>query len=497
MKFKHILFIVLYIFFSTSFSFSQSLSKQNHNVNLALRELYSDSDLKNAGIGFYAMDINSGELISSYNGDLSLTPASTQKIITTAAALETFGPAFRFSTKLVYVGKFDSTTHVLNGKLIIKGGGDPTLGSKYFDQTAGQGFFNDWFDALNILGVKTITGEVIGDERIYGYEIVPPTWSWEDMGNYFGAGANGLTIMDNMYTLWYNTSDRPGGETMITKIEPLIPGMTFDNKVKADRVYSDKSYIFGAPYTYHRYINGSLPLGKTDYKVKGSMPDPSFYCAYLLKQKLEENGISTGLPTTFRISPDLQSVDSLPAVTLYETWSPQLIEIIKQTNFRSINLFAEHLFTHARLKSVGFMLDKADPNFMEHFWSSKGIDTKGMAIYDGSGLSKYNTVTARQLASILRYMKKQSKYSDAFTESLPIVGKEGTVSGICKGTAAENNMRAKSGSIKAVRAYAGYVTSKSGRAIAFALIINNYNGSSSETGNKMQALMTALADFNL
>jgi len=98
---------------------------------------------------------------------------------------------------------------------------------------------------------------------------------------------------------------------------------------------------------------------------------------------------------------------------------------------------------------------------------------------------------------ILKYMKKQSKYGEDYYGTLPVVGKDGTVSGICKGTSAENNMRAKSGSIKAVRAYAGYVTTKSGRVVAFSLIINNYNGSSSETGKKMQALMASLADFNL
>jgi len=496
MKSKRLFFLVCIIICYAKAG-SQVLSKQNHNVNIALQELKADSDLKNAGIGFYAIDINSGEVISTYNCDLALTPASTQKLITTATAMEVFGPSFRFSTKLEYVGRYDSTTHVLNGKLIIKGGGDPTLGSKYFNQTSNGTFRDGWIKSLQDMGVQTITGEIIGDERIYGYEIVPPTWSWEDMGNYFGAGANGLSIFDNMYTLWYNTSEKINGETTITKTEPLIPGMTFDNHVKADAINSDKSYIFGAPYTYHRYINGYLPLGQTDYKVKGSMPDPSFYAAYVLKTGIEEIGITLGNATTFRLSPELQSIDSLPHVTLYETLSPQLSDIIKQTNFRSINLFAEHLFTHARLKSAGFDLDKVDRNYIENFWSAKGIDTKGMAIYDGSGLSKYNTVTAKQIAMILKYMKKQSKYSEDYYGTLPVVGKDGTVSGICKGTSAENNMRAKSGSIKAVRAYAGYVTTKSGRVVSFSLIINNYNGSSSETGKRMQALMASLADFNL
>jgi D-alanyl-D-alanine carboxypeptidase/D-alanyl-D-alanine-endopeptidase (penicillin-binding protein 4) len=491
------LFFIIICCFLIGKTDAQVLSKQNHNVNLALQVLKADKDLKNAGIGFYAVDVNTGEVISSYNCDLALTPASTQKLITTATALEVLGPNYKFSTKLEYVGKYDSTTNVLSGKLIIKGGGDPTLGSKYFNQTDNAAFSDAWIKAISDLGVKIIIGEVIGDERMYGYEIVPPTWSWEDMGNYFGAGANGLSVFDNMYTLYYNTSDTINGTTEITKADPVIPGMTFDNHVKADAINSDKSYIFGAPYTNHRYINGYLPKGETDYKIKGSMPDPSYFAAYFIKERLKENGISSGDATTFRLSPDLQSIDSLPHTTIIETISPPLSEIIKQTNYRSINLFAEHLYTHSKLKTNKFNPEGLDKNFPENFWSLKGIDTQGMAIYDGSGLSKYNTVTTKQMVSILKYMKKQSKYSEEFYESLAIVGKDGTVKDICKGTSAENNMRAKSGSIKAVRAYAGYVTSTSGRVIAFSLIINNYNGTSSDTGKKMQTLMSSLADFNL
>ncbi len=495
MKIYLIFTLLLYVTFK-QFS-AQTLSNRDHNVNIALKELKADKDLKNAGIGFYAVDINTGEIISTYNCDLSLTPASTQKLITTATALEVLGPKFKFSTKLEYVGQYDTTGNVLNGSIIINGGGDPTLGSKYFDKTENDYFLDAWIKSISELGVKSITGEIIGDERIYGYEIVPPTWSWEDMGNYFGAGANGLTIFDNMYTLFYNTSEKIGGNTEITKMEPHIPGMTFDNHVKSDAINSDKSYIFGAPYTYHRYINGYLPLEKINYRIKGSMPDPSFFAAYTLYEKIKENGIKSGDVTTFRISNNLQYLDSLKHVVLCETFSPELSEIIKQTNHKSINLFAEHLLTHCRLKSVNFNKDSVDRSYIENFWRTKGIDTKGMAIYDGSGLSKYNTVTTKQLVLILKYMKKQSKYGIQYYESIPVVGKEGTVRSICIGTSAENNMRAKSGSIKSVRAYTGYVTSKSGREIAFSLIINNYNGSSSETGKKMQSLMVSLSDFNL
>lgn len=491
----------LIILFTALFSLlslkGQTLSKQKHSLNIALNALKYDKDMKNAGIGFYVIDINTGEVLSSYNENLSLTPASVQKLITTATALEYLGSEFKFETDLEYTGYIDKQTQILNGNLIIKGGGDPTLGSKYFAVTSTHLFLDVWAESISKLGIKYINGSIIGDARLYGYGIVPPTWSWEDIGNYFGAGPCGLSIYDNFYTLYFNTGNTVGDKTEIVKFEPEIPGMSFDNQVTSDAINSDKSYIFGAPYTYFRYIQGELPLNKTGYKVKGSIPDPAYYAAYEFKKKLKSYGINSGKATTFRLSPELEFLDTVKHVLSYVIKSPALKDIIARTNFRSINLFAEHLFKHSQLKACNFDLSKTDKNFVENFWRIKGVNTSGMQIYDGSGLSKYNTVTAKQIASILLYMKKRSKYSEVFYESIPVVGKNGTVKNICKGSNAVDNMRAKSGSIKSVRAYSGYVTSKSGRKVAYSLIINNYTGSSSNTRRKMEKLMAAIADFNL
>jgi len=490
-------FFIIVLLLSVSILNAQKLSKQKHELNAALRVLRFDKDLKNAGIGFIAIDVNTGEILSSYNSDLALTPASTQKLITTATALEIFGPDYRFETRIEYTGKIDLNTNVLDGDIIIKGGGDPTLGSKYFATTATHSFLGDWSKAVLKKGIKYINGNIIADARIYGYDIVPPTWSWEDMGNYFGAGACGLSVYDNFYTLYFNTGSVVGSKTKIIKIEPKIEGMTFENHVKSDAVHSDRSYIFGAPYTYSRYISGELPLNKKEYKVKGSIPDPAYYTAIEFKKKLKIYNINSGVATSYRKSPNLTKNDTLHHTLIYKTKSPRLIEIIGKTNFRSINLFAEHFYKHSQLKACNFNIEKIDKNFTENFWAKRGVNTGGMNIYDGSGLSKYNTITAKQMAAVLMYMKTKSKYAEDFYNSIPVVGKDGTVRRICRGTSAENNMHAKSGSIKNVRAYAGYVTTKSGREVAFSLLINNYNGSSTNTRKKMEKIMAAIADFNL
>jgi D-alanyl-D-alanine carboxypeptidase/D-alanyl-D-alanine-endopeptidase (penicillin-binding protein 4) len=133
---------------------------------------------------------------------------------------------------------------------------------------------------------------------------------------------------------------------------------------------------------------------------------------------------------------------------------------------------------------------------MENFWKSKGMDVGGMSLNDGSGLSRYNTVTAKQMVFMLKYMKTKSKNFDSFYESMPVAGVNGTVKSLCLNSFAENNMHLKSGSIRYVAAYAGYVKTKSGRETAFFIDMNNYNCTSSEARKKLEKVLIALAEVN-
>ncbi len=479
------------------YSCSQTSSETALYLNSEIKRIKADKELKNAGIGFYAVDMSTGETIGQINKELALSPASTQKLITCATALDVLGANYRFTTKLEYSGRIDTIEKILHGDIMIRGGGDPTLGSKYFKKSSPSQFLHIWADAVKKAGIEKITGRVIADARIYGYDIVPPTWSWEDMGNYFGAGACGLTVYDNFYTLYYKTSSKIGGKTKILKIEPQIPGLIIQNNVTSDNIRSDLSYIFGAPYTYLRYINGRLPRGRSEYKVKGSLPDPAYFTALELEKILKLYNIKTDKPaTTFRMDFEATKKDTIKCKLLHTTYSPKLKDIAEKTNFRSVNLYAEHLLNHIGFKKKGEGRTKPASDYIESFWAARGMNTGGLSVNDGSGLSRYNTVTAKQLVFILKYMKTKSKNTDVFCESIPLVGKEGTVKYMCKGTSAQNNMRAKSGSIRNVRAYAGYVKSKSGREIAFAIMLNNFNCSSSKARKKIEKILVALADYN-
>jgi len=472
------------------------LYKRHHSVNKVLSEIIKDKDFKPAGFGFFAIDSKTGQIISCYNPDKALRPASNQKLISTATVLELYGPDYKFETKLEYTGKIDTVTHILYGDIIIKGGGDPSLGSKYFDETKDKQFLTQWVQAVKNLGIDSVSGAVIADAGIYSRDIVPVSWSWTNMGDYYGAGPCGLSIYDDYYTIYYNTDSAIGDTAKIVKIVPEVPNLIFNNGVVADTVSDDESNILGAPYCNMRYLRGQLPLNKTLFAVEGSLPDPAWFAAYELDRTLKENGIKVkDKPTTIRLlKTDGKQVNG-DKTLITTTYSPPLAKIVEQTNVHSINLFAEHFLDQCGLKLIGRAQTELDAEAVMNFWKEKGMDIQGMALTDGSGLSQYNAVTPRQMVFLLNYMKKNSPYFDVYYHSLPVAGREGTVEGMFAGSAAEANLRAKSGTIDRVKAYTGYVTSRSGREIVFSMMVNNFSCTSREARDKLERLMVALAEL--
>ncbi|MDF1550641.1 MAG: D-alanyl-D-alanine carboxypeptidase/D-alanyl-D-alanine-endopeptidase, partial [Bacteroidales bacterium] len=389
---------------------TKKLNQQDHNVNQAIKTLLVDKDLKNASIGFLAKDVKTGEIIAELNPDLSLMPASTQKLVTTAAALEVLGKNYKFTTHLQYSGDIDTINRVLKGNIYIHGGSDPTLGSKYFDKEKRYSFFNSWITAINKHKIDSVAGFIIGDASRYSYEIAPPKWAWEDVGNYYGAGANGLTVFDNLYEIHFQSPALPDKEVKIIKIDPEIPGLSINNEVLSSNIGTDEAFIFGSPYTYNRTIRGTIPKAKSDFEIKGAIPDPAYYLAWLLNQKLIFRGLKTSNKvSTIRLL--ALNGDTINEIRhdLHVYYSPSLQAIIDITNKKSINLFAEHL-----LNEIGYKLkhdgsNNAGYEAVTEFWKNKGMDTDGFFIYDGSGLSRTNSVTASQLVFILTYMKTKSK----------------------------------------------------------------------------------------
>lgn len=509
-------FIVVNLFSILSSTSNAQAPSIRSNLQTQISAMQQDSDLAHASWSLCVLNVKNDSVIVEYNSHLSLIPASTQKIITTATALALLKWDFKYETKLEHDGILDTASGTLKGNLYIKGSGDPSLASQAFKKKSDTIPLTDqWARILREKGVKRIEGAVIGDATSFEDEMVPSSWIWGDMGNYYGAGSCGLNFRDNKFALHFRSGAKNGEPTHITKIVPEIPGMKMINQTFS-RGYSDNAYIYGSPYSLVRYVKGTIPANKKDYEVEGSQPDPPLFCAQSLDSSLRQAGITISkkattlrsfLPTADENSPlTSDSIAWKPDSTVYEIkkktlrkilhthTSHTLDKLVTETNIESNNLFAESLLKTLAWKKTKFGDDQTGIEIVTNHWKTKGIDTKGFHMADGSGLSRFNAINTRQLAEILRVITTDSVLFSRFYNSLPVAGKSGSLGRLCKGTAAENNLRAKSGYMTRVRSYAGYVTSKKGNLLSFAIIVNNYDCTPGQMKDKMEKMMVAIAE---
>jgi D-alanyl-D-alanine carboxypeptidase/D-alanyl-D-alanine-endopeptidase (penicillin-binding protein 4) len=427
-------------------------------------DFVNDSSFTSASISFIVADAEKGDTIINYYSGRSLTPASIMKLITSAAALELLGPEHTFSTSLGYTGTI-SKSGKLNGDIVITGGGDPAFASPNFPDYYKE-FPNGWADEVRKLGIRKIKGRVITDDSYYDYLPVPAKWLWEDTGNYYGAGAYGASVFDNTYEIHFKTYD----SCVITGIVPEYYRPDLTNYLTASGT-TDKGYVFAAPYATSGWLSGSIPADKSDFVLKAAITDPPLLIAGIVDEKLRSSGIKiTGEPTTKRLTKTAYGeVTTISALT-----SPPLDSIIRVLNHESINLYAEHLLKELGKKFRNNGSTDAGLQVVYDFLRNIGVDTEGMFIVDGSGLSRANSINSAGLITLLKFMKNHGRYFPEYLNSLPDAGREGTLKKYFKDEAFNSSMKAKSGSMGRVKSYAGYLTTKSGNTLIFSMIVNNF-----------------------
>ncbi|MFA7272742.1 MAG: D-alanyl-D-alanine carboxypeptidase/D-alanyl-D-alanine-endopeptidase [Crocinitomicaceae bacterium] len=449
---------------------------------------------KNASISISVKDLATGETIAQHQNLLALPPASTVKLFSTASAFELLGYDYRPSTYFYSDGVINPNG-VLSGNLYIKGGGDPTLGSKYFTtQGKESAFLNEWLQELVRLRIHKIEGKIIVDGSSFGYNGCPDGWTWGDMGNYYGAGPSGIVLRDNMLNYYFKT-DEIGTVTTLLRTEPEVKNLQFLNGIIAAKQSGDESYIFGAPYSYERFGTGTLPYGRKEFLVKGSLPDPEQQLAIefydkLVARKIHVEGYDFGRNFVLK-NKTLPDVKKLNLIFKWEGKSIE--EICHHTNMKSVNLFAEQLVTLIGYEKRGLGTTENGLDEILSYWRNK-FDINGLNLKDGSGLSRSNSVSSQHFVDLLYYMSKSDKYS-IFRTSLPTAGQSGTLINLCKGQDGEGRIFAKSGTMSRIKSYAGYVKTKSGKDLAFAIVVNNYNCSNSATVEQMEKLLNAMVNY--
>lgn len=450
----------------------------------AVDSLGNSPELSYGGFGFYLSDIDSNNALLEFNADKTLVPASILKTITTGTALSLLGPGHRFTTLIQHDGKVEG--RVLKGNIYIRGGGDPSLGSEVFGSSV-HAVMSKWVEVIQGLGIDSIEGSIIGDADLFDHDLIPAGWAWEDMQSDYCAPVSALSLHENTYSIEFNCK----GNNAACSVSPEVPGLKLHNQVKVNSGISKSyAYVMGAPYMDERVVMGEV---NGSYVAKSSVPDPAFFCAYSFYRSLQKNGIPVkDSCTTTRRLKQSRKFEKKERKTIHTHSSPALADLVAHTNGVSQNFYAETLLKAISVQQSGYGSTPGGVGAVIEHWKTKGIDLRGFYMADGSGVSRFNAITPRQLAAMLKSLTADEKIFPSFYNSLPVAG-YGSTADVCAGTAAQDRVRFKSGYMTRVRCFAGYVKLDSGRTLAFTMMANNYMFEVQEMRNKLERLMILMA----
>jgi len=445
--------------------------------------------IKNASWGLSVKDAATGKAVAEHNPRLNLVPASILKVFVTAAALDRLGPEKTFFTRLYHDGNI--VNGFLNGNIYIKGAGDASLGSQLVKGAEPlDEVFKAWTAAMRAKGINVLNGAVVGDDSAFD-SVQPGSWSWEDIGNYYAAQPSALTVNDGLYKLYFKPSEKEGGAAAVLRTEPFIDGLKFENHMKTGPAGSgDNGYIFAFPGQYQAVLRGSIPAGPAEFAIKGALPDPAFFAAQSFSYYLTKAGINSNKKPCKGLLPP-------GPVLVAETASAPLKNVVRVTNKRSFNLYAELLLRQLGLQRGAGTAD-AGLSAIKAYLAENGVDTSEQDFVDASGLSARDTAKAENFTDLLKAVYKK-KYYPEFFDSLAYPGDPdatGHVRNLGKGTQLEKNLRIKSGSLNGVRSYTGYLTTKKGGTLVFTSIINGYSAAPGAIDSMHAKLLLELYNGN-
>jgi len=469
---KHFFTIVTFLLSLNQVAWSQPLVQK---ISTAFEAFEKDNNLKYGIASLTVLNANTGEAIYSKNEKLGLATASTLKTITTATAYSVLGSNFKYETSLLYSGTIKDG--VLDGNIILRGTGDPSLGSENFEETQPEILLKRWVSAINAAGIKKIKGAIIGDDALFNGQMIPNGWTWVDMGQYYGAGVSALNWRENKFQIVISPKGKIGDRAELVRTEPAIPYLDIINEITIGKAGTgDQVYAFSAPYSNKVILRGTY-AADLKKQIEISLPDGAYDVAASLKAALTAQGILSEqeLTTAYRLKAEGKTLP-MNTTLLDRYYSPTLSQISYWFLKKSINLYGEALLkTAAAHENIDSETGEA-AEWEQKFWSVKlGIDSGTLRIRDGSGLAPENRLTTFAIAKILNHVKKENWFG-SYYENMPLY----------------NNMKMKSGTIGGVLGYVGYHTSSDGTPLVFAFLVNNHEGASQPMRLKMFKMLDAL-----
>jgi serine-type D-Ala-D-Ala carboxypeptidase/endopeptidase (penicillin-binding protein 4) len=467
--------------------------------------------------GFFAVKIvslDTGQVIFEQNANKFVRPASNMKLYTVATAFDRLTPDFHFVTSVYAKEKPDDGK--IKGDLVIYGRGDPSVAARFNNGDYFKGI-NDLADRIVAAGVKRIKGDLVGDESYFNGSPLGSGWEWEDLTWSYGAPVSALTINDNAIDLNVKPGDRVGAPVTIVTGPPSASFITIVNRATTSARGSRSDFrIYRGLGANSLELSGTLPLGDAGFVGGVAIPDPALAFAFMLRDALTKHGVKidgrvrtvtarsgTSVLSGSPVAATEPTVTSQPApVEIASLQSPPFTEIAAHTLKPSQNQYTELI-----LRTLGKTqpLSSAETarardneevglEAVKSFLRQAGIGDTDVALNDGSGLSRNDLISANTTVQLLTFMSKH-KYFAQFRDALPIAGVDGTLRTRMRGTPAEGNVRAKTGSLSSVASLSGYVTTAAGEHLVFSMMLNNYPDAAAVRRDSIDAIAVLLASF--
>jgi len=417
--------------------------------------LFPDTLFPPSNVGMKVVSLSTGETLYELNSDLIFNPASNQKLFTSAAALWELGEDFLFKTRI----SFD-TLNV--DQIFVKGFGDPFLSTADIESIA-------TVVSRSLPGGKTWT--IVGDVSYFDDLYLGSGWMWDDEPSCYNMFLTPLSVNGNCIDVHVRPGSL-GGDSVEVSTEPRTRYVTIENN---GRTVEDT--VINALEVSRKWrerlnaisVAGEMLKGDSLSSTELSVWQPEHYTLTLLAEKLQGQAATIG---GIRL-------DTVPSTaTPILDYTHRLDSVVTYLNKESDNLSAENILKTlgAEKRSVPGSAAKGI-SVLHEFLNGNDIDTSRIVLVDGSGLSRYNLTSADVLIRLLLAMHKRPEHFDAFYTSLPIAGVDGTLSDRMKGSPAEGNLRAKTGTLNGVSSLSGYVHTADGEFLAFSVLMQKFPGS--------------------
>jgi D-alanyl-D-alanine carboxypeptidase/D-alanyl-D-alanine-endopeptidase (penicillin-binding protein 4) len=434
--------------------------------------------------GVVVQSIDRRERLFELNPQALLVPASTAKLVSAASAADAVGWDYTYPTELHATGPIEDG--VLHGDLVVVGHGDPSWsGAAGVDVSALAG-------AL-VGRVRRIDGLVIADDDQVEEPRPALAWTWDDLGYPSGALFGALNANENEMAVRVRPGDAEGQPTLLSTDgpafdRPLVNRTTTGARGSTGRIWPEQRP--GEPFLT---IAGAVPAGGRGVRLSVAVGNPTWWFAQRLRAALVAAGIEVS-GGAFDVDEIRPRPELTPATLVHRHMSPPLSALVRPMLKDSVNLYGEALM---RLNAAmdGVPTNDAALDGLRLRLTAWGVPQDGVQLVDGSGLSRRNVVSAEVLALVLERMHDPSARSP-FVAALPIAGSDGSLARRMKGTAAEGRLRAKTGTMSNVRTLAGYTTTADGEYLAFAMLLNNFEGTGADANDALDRMAVRLASFS-